>query len=91
MLSPQELKEEALVQLRQLAQSPGWGLYLARLARLSKAKEVAKADALRSGEGHEAVMLQGVIDGVELALRELERYMDTLSQGHNHLPTREAV
>ena len=91
-LSPQELREEALVQLRQLAQSPGWGLYLARLRSLSKSKEAAKADALRAGEGHDAVWLQGMVDGVELALRELERYMSNLSDGHNHLPPRgEAV
>lgn len=91
MLSPQELREEALVQLRQLAQSPGWALLQARLRSLSKSKEVVKADALRVGEGHNAVLMQGVIDGLELALRELERYMGSLSDGHNHLPSRGAV
>ena len=84
-LNNQELQEEAVGQLRQLAQSPGWGLYQARLRSLSKSREVAKADALRAGEASDAVLFQGIVDGLELAIRELDRYVRDVARGEQHL------
>ena len=90
-LSPTELQEEALGQLRQLVQSPGWALYQARLRSLSKSREVARNDALRAGEGHDAVLYQGMIDGLDLAIRELDRYVEHVARGELHLPSVGAV
>ena len=86
MLSPTELQEEALGQLRQLVQSPGWGLYQARLRSLSRSRESAKADALRAGEASDAVFYQGMVDGVDLAVKELDRFIIGMSRGEATLP-----
>ena len=90
-LSPVELREEALGQLRQLAQSPGWALYVARLRSLGKSREEAKANALRAYEVSDAVYFQGVSDGIDLAIRELDRYHGQLKDGDGNLPTRAVV
>lgn len=79
MLSPTELQDEAVVQLHQLAQSPGWGLYKARLRSLSRSNEAAKAVALRAYKSDEALYSQGVVDGLQLAQEELERYVKRLA------------
>ena len=86
MLSQTELQEEAVVQLRQLAQSPGWALYQARLRSLSRSNEAAKADALRAGEEHDAILHQGMVDGLDISLRELDRYIERLMRGESNLP-----
>lgn len=90
-LSPLELQEEQLVQLRQLAQSPGWALYQARLRSLSKSREVAKADALRAGEWQSAGYFQGITDGIDLAIRELDRFSTRMASGEVNLPSGGAV
>ena len=86
-LSPRELADEAVVQLRQLALSPGWALYVARLRSLSRSKSGAKAEALRSSALNDALMLQGLQDGLQLAWEELERYTKRLSSGEANLPS----
>ena len=84
-LSPTELQEEAVQQLRQLAQSPGWALYAVRLRSLSRSRSKAKADALRSERMNEAMRMQGEQDGLELAVEELSRYVKRLGSGEAHL------
>ena len=85
-LQPAELTAEAVVQLAQLAQSPGWGLYKARLRSLSKSRDAGKAEALRSNQVPDALLAQGYVDGLQVALEELERYISRLKQGEAHLP-----
>ena len=85
-LRPTELQEEAVVQLSLLAQSPGWGLYKARLRSLSRSKEVEKAAFLRRAESTGSIYAQGYVDGLQMALEELERYVERLQQGVASLP-----
>ena len=84
-LSPVELQEEAVQQLRQLAQSPGWALYAARLRSLSRSKSRVKADALRLGAEDQAMLAQGFEDGLDEAVSELPRYIKRLGSGEAHL------
>ena len=85
-LSQTELVEEAQGQLRQLAQSPGWALYKARLLSLSRSKNEAKAEALRANAINDALLLQGFVDGLQAALEGPERYEERLRTGEAHLP-----
>ena len=82
-----ELQEEDLVQLSLLAQSPGWALYKARLQRLNRSLEGLKADALRGLGKENAIYLQGKLDGLRLALEELDRWSASLQRGETHLPS----
>ena len=84
-LSQVELQEEAVQQLRQLAQSPGWALYAVRLRSLSRSRSKAKAESLRSDRMNEAMRLQGEQDGLEMAVEELPRYLKRLQSGEAHL------
>ena len=85
-LAVAELREEALVQLRQLAQSPGWAMYQAHLHVLSKRSEVRKAVALRANDVSAALLLQGAVDGLLQAADSLERYMTQVEQGEQRVP-----
>ena len=81
-LSEVELRQEDLGQLRRLVQSPGWGLLTARLARLVQRSESEKARLLREAKPEslqQATRYQGEVDGIQRALKEVERYMDELS------------
>ena len=85
-LSQVELREEGLVQLRLLAASPGWALYRTRLQRLRLTSEATKADVLR-GRGEDSPQyVQGVADGLDIAVKELERYTSRLQSGDANLP-----
>ena len=85
-LTPKEYLEEGLVQLRQLARSPGWVVYRTHLHALSKHNEVLKSQALRANEVASALLLQGAVDGLLQAADSLERYMTQLEQGERQLP-----
>lgn len=71
--------------LLQLAQSPGWALLKTLWRKRSLVKEQAKADALRSKDFDRALNLQGELDG----LREAERDVTVLIREHElaELPT----
>ena len=87
-LEQTELRQEQLLQLRQLAQSPGWALLRQRLSQLEQRSESEKASLLRdSYEGREtrASYLQGKVDGLQAAVTELSRYEKDLEQ--QTLPT----
>ena len=82
-LEQTELRQEQLLQLRQLAQSPGWELLIQRLRQLEQRSESEKANLLRdSYEGREtrASYLQGKVDGLQAAVSELPRYETELEQ-----------
>ena len=84
-LSQVELQEEAVQQLRQLAQSPGWALYVARLRSLSRSRSKEKALALRGNRVNDAMLAQGHQDGLEEAVEELPRYLKRLQAQEVHL------
>lgn len=86
-LEPTELKDEALVQLRQLERSPGWALWQTRLHALSRHSEVRKATALRANNINEALRLQGEVDGLRQAADGITRYMQQLKVGDTALPS----
>ena len=82
-LEQAELRQEQLLQLRRLAQSPGWELLRQRLSQLVQRSESEKASLLReSYEGLEtrASYLQGQVDGLQAAVAELTRYEKELEQ-----------
>ena len=82
-LEQAELRQEQLLQLRRLAQSPGWELLRQRLSQLVQRSESEKASLLReSYEGREtrASYLQGQVDGVQAAVNELTHYEKELEQ-----------
>ena len=82
-LEQAELRQEQLLQLRRLAQSPGWELLRQRLSQLVQRSESEKASLLRdSYEGREtrASYLQGQVDGLQAAVAELTRYEKELEQ-----------
>ena len=84
-LSQVELQEEAVQQLRQLAQSPGWALYAARLRSLSRSRSKEKALALRGHRVNDAMLAQVHQDGLEEAVEELPRYLKRLQAQEVHL------
>ena len=82
-LEQAELRQEQLLQLRRLAQSPGWELLRQRLSQLVQRSESEKASLLReSYEGREtrASYLQGQVDGLQAAVAALTRYDKELEQ-----------
>ena len=78
-VSPQEQHKEELVRLRQLSHSPEWALYQAQLAQLKQRNEVEKAQALRAGKLHEAVLLQGRGEGIKESSVALDKMIQVLS------------
>ena len=85
-LTPKEYLEEGLVQLHQLARSPGWAIYQTHLRELGKHNEARKAQALRANETATALLLQGAVDGLLQAADGVEKYMEKLEAGDQHLP-----
>ena len=82
-LEQAELRQEQLLQLRRLAQSPGWELLRQRLSQLAQRSESEKASLLRdsyAGRETRASYLQGQVDGVQAAVAELTRYEKELEQ-----------
>ena len=79
-LSPMELHEEELGQLRRLVQSPGWELFKVRVLKRVESSEREKAKALREGNSQQAVILQARIDGLKESLDTIYQYMEGLAE-----------
>ena len=82
-LSPTELQAEELQQLRRLAQSPGWGLLQARLAKRVARSASEKASLLREGKTDclsKVIWLQGQEDGLRAVEQELAKAMAELAE-----------
>ena len=77
-LSPTELREEALVQLRRLVQSPGWDLYRTQVTKHVQRSESEKAKLLREEKYQAAALEQGRVDGLREALDAIHQYMEGL-------------
>ena len=77
-LSPMELHDEALGQLRRLVQSPGWDLYSSLVLKRVQSSEQEKAKGLREALFEQALWLQGQIDGLRAALDLLPQEIDRL-------------
>ena len=75
----QEQGLELLRNLRELANSQGWKMYLAHLAKHSTKSERAKAEAVRVGNFNLASLLQGNIDGITFAIGKLDKLITALS------------
>ena len=71
-------KDFKILVLKEMASHPGWKLYQAHLARLSGKKEAVKSQALRLGNQLEALKQQFEIDGIRLAVSELEKLQTVL-------------
>ena len=80
-LSPMELCEEELGQLRRLVQSPAWELFKARVLRRAEFNEREKAKALRESKPEEAMRFQARIDGLKESLDLIYQYMEGLEEG----------
>ena len=85
-LTPTELQDEGVVQLSLLAQSPGWGLYKARLQSLVRYSEGERDLALRTPGTIDPRYSQGKIDGLRQAAEELDRWIKRLQRGEARLP-----
>ena len=79
-LSPTELHEEELVQLRRLAQSQGWALFSTRVLKRVASSEREKARCLREGQTDAAIRLQARIDGLKESLDLLQQAMDGIAE-----------
>ena len=77
-LSPTELRDEALVQLRRLVQSPGWDLYRTQVSKRVARSESEKAKLLREEKYQAAALEQGRVDGLREALDTIHQYMEGL-------------
>ena len=77
-LSPTELREEELGQLRRLVQSPAWELFKTRVLKRVESSEREKAKALRESKAEQAVILQARIDGLKESLDLIYQYMEGL-------------
>ena len=75
-LSPTELHEEELGQLRRLVQSPGWELFKTLVLKRVESNEREKAKALRELKSEQAVILQARIDGLKESLDVIYQYME---------------
>ena len=78
MLEETELREEQLKELKLLVQSPGWVLFRNRLRERLQHKEREKAGFLLAGKLHEAVIVQGYINGLSDYERIVEDHMSKL-------------
>lgn len=87
-LTDLELRDQVVVELAQLAQSPGWAAYKVRLRNLSRAKSQGSSDSVRRGEATlpQVFYAQGHVDGLELAMTDLDRYVTRLQRGETLLP-----
>jgi len=79
-LSPMELHEEELGQLRRLVQSPAWDLFRTRVLKRVESNEREKARALRESKPEEAMRLQSRIDGLKESLDLIGQYMEGLEE-----------
>ena len=82
-LSPMELHEEELGQLRRLVQSPGWGLFNNLVHKRVQSREQEKARVLRASKPEEmaqAVRFQAEIDGLRESLDLVHQYMEGLEE-----------
>ena len=77
-LSPTELREEELGQLRRMVQSPAWELFKTRVLKRVESSEREKAKALRESKAEQAVILQARIDGLKESLDLIYQYMEGL-------------
>ena len=85
-LSPTELREEELGQLRRLVQSPAWELFKARVLKRVESSEREKAKALRESNSGQAVILQARIDGLKESLDLIYQYMEGLQDQEEGVP-----
>ena len=85
-LSPMELREEALVQLRRLVQSPGWDLYRTQVTKRVQRSESEKAKLLREHNYQAAALEQGKVDGLREALDTIAQYMEGLEVPEENEP-----
>ena len=85
-LSPTELREEELGQLRRLVQSPAWELFKARVLKRVESSEREKAKALRESNSQQAVILQARIDGLKESLDLIYQYMEGLQDQEESVP-----
>ena len=85
-LSPTELVEEELVQLRRLAQSPGWGLLKTRAQKQLASSEAEKAHLLREGNTHAATLMQGRVDGWQDAITLLDAMLEEHQEAVHEAP-----
>lgn len=67
-----ELSQEQLQLIKRLLASSEWTICLDQWDKLSKRKEKEKADSLRVSDLDLAHRLQGILDGIEYARREIE-------------------
>ena len=79
-LNEAEVKAEDLQQLKQLVRSPAWAMYRTRLLKLAQRRESGKASLLRqaSSDLGEARYAQGIIDGLEQAMSEIDKSIQEL-------------
>ena len=75
-----EFQREELKALRELANHPGWAVCLLLLERVCSRKSVERSNRLRKERLHEAVLMQGEIDGIESVPKHIENYMRELEQ-----------
>ena len=79
-LSPTELRDEELAQLRRLVQSPAWDLYKTHVLKRVVRNEQEKAKALRESNPTLAVQLQARIDGLLESLNVIAQAMEGLHE-----------
>ena len=73
-----EIKQEELKVLRELVNHKGWAVCLLLLERVCLRKSVERSNRLRKERLHEAVLMQGEIDGIESVPKHIENYMREL-------------
>ena len=73
-----EQRDKEWQALNHLLHSEGWEAVLQLLTKVCLRKEVEKSNRLRKGALHEAVVMQGEIDGLNNVLVHIENYMREL-------------
>lgn len=73
-----EIQREELKALRELQTHQGWAVCLLLLERVCKRKSVERSSRLRKERLHEAVLMQGEIDGIESVPKYIENYIREL-------------
>ena len=73
-----EQAEQELQVLQALKKSQGWAALLRLLEQVCRRKSVERSNRLRKERLHEAVLMQGEIDGIESVPTHLENYMREL-------------
>lgn len=74
----QEQKRQELRELLELRQMPGWVAFRQLLERVCQRKNVERSNRLRKGSLHDAVIMQGEIDGITNVPAYLENYIREL-------------